>query len=190
MKETGLTLVEVLIAIGISVMVGALLLIIIVNSMGLFYKESAKVQEGLNVNDALGKVRSSIKESSGVVASKTLESTTYTSSVTQIVLKIPALNSLGNTIPDTFDYIVFLKDQTNLRYKLFPDSQSSRKSQDQIFSTSLDSLTFNYLDSQNPPVEVTAATATKVRISLTLKQQIGVNYQTTTATAEANLRND
>ncbi len=190
MKGKGLTLMEVLIAMGLAVATGTLLLSIMINSAGFFYKQSSKLQEGLNINDALSKVRQSTRLSSGVVSTYTSGGITYTSSATQIVLKVPALDNLGNVIANTFDYIVFFQDQTKLRYKLFPDAQSSRKSQDQIFSTSVDSLTFKYLDSQNPPNEVTPVSATKVRIILSLKQKNGQTIETNTATSEAALRND
>lgn len=186
----GLTLVEVLIAVGIATIVSALLVVIMVNSAGLFYQESSKLTAGLNINDALSKIRSSIKESSAVVSSYTSGLTSYTTGATQIVLKIPSVDSLGNIISDTFDYSIFFLDQTKLRFKLFPDAQSSRKPQDQIFSTSVDSLSFKYFDSQNPPSEVTPTSAFKVRISLTLKQKNGGSLETNTATSEAGLRND
>ncbi len=186
----GFTLFELLIAMGIGIIASTLLLTIMVNSAGLFYTESSKLQEGLNSNDALARVRESIKQSNAVVASYTSGGTTYTSSATQIVLKAPSIDSSGNIISNTFDYTVFFLNQTKLRYKLFPDATSSRKSQDRIFSTSVDNLTLKYLNSQNPPSEVTATAATKVRISLTLKQKAGQSYETNMATSEANLRND
>lgn len=186
----GLTLVEILIAMAIATIVGLLLVVIMVNSAGLFYKQSSKLQEGLNINDALSKIRGSIKQSSGIVASYISGGTTYTSSATQIVLKVPAIDNVGNIIADTFDYIIFYQEQSQLRYKLFPDAASSRQSQDQIFSTSVDSLTFKYLDFQNPPNEVSPTSAIKVRIILSLKQKNGQTLETNTATSEANLRND
>ena len=186
----GLTLVEVLIAMGLATVVGALLVVIMVNSAGLFYTQSSRVSQGLGVNDALSKIRSSIKESNAVAASFSTGGTTYSSSGSEIVLKIPSVDALGTIISNTFDFIVIVKDTNKLRYKFFPDTLSSRKSQDQIFSTSLDSLTFQYLDSQNPPSEVAPTAATKVRIVLSLKQKNAQTFEMSTATSEANLRND
>lgn len=182
MTNRGLTLVEVLIAMGISIAVGALLVVIIVNSVGLSTKQSAQLTEGLNINDALSKLRNIIKDASAVAALYTSGSTTYTSGATQLVLKIPSIDLSNNIITDTVDYFVFFQEQNKLRMKSFPDSLSSRKAQDQIFSTSLDGILFQYLDSATPPAEVIPTAAAKIRISLTLKQ--------TTATSEANLRND
>lgn len=186
----GLTLVEVLIAMGVAIVVGALLVVIIVNSAGLFYTQSSRVSQGLGANDALSKIRSSIKESNAIAASFSLGGTTYTSSGTEIVLKIPSIDAQGNVILNTFDFVVVSQDSDKLTFKLFPDAASSRKSQDQIFSTNLDNLSFKYLDLQNPPSEVTPTAATKVRITLSLKQKSGQSFEISTATSEANLRND
>jgi len=188
--KNGLTLIEVVLAAGIAAIIGVLLLVIIINSAGLYSKEASKVSQGLNNNDALNMVRKSIKESSAVAAQYVSGSTTYTSGTTQLILKLPSIDSSNNIIPNTTDYFVFFLDTTKLRLKVFPDNTSSRKSQDQIFSTSVNSLNFQYFNLANPPLEVTAVNALKVRISLTLRQKNGQIYETSTATSEANLRND
>ena len=181
MKQRGFTLVEVLIAMGISVIVGGLLMTIIVNSAGLFQSESSKLTQGLNINDALASVRVQIKQSSAIDGSSTAE---------KLVTKISSVDISNNVISNTFDNIVFFKDSNKLRLQVLPDSTSSRKAQDQIFSTSVDSLMFQYFNSATPPLAVAPNLATKVRISLTLKQQMGGKIETTVATSEASLRND
>lgn len=190
MREKGLTLIEILVAMGIASTVGILLLVIMVNSAGLSTKESFKVQNGLNINDALSKVRSTIKQASSVAASYTYNSTTYTTSATQLVLKVSSIDSSNNIISDTFDYFVFFLDGKILRFKIFKDSVSFRQSADQIFSTNVSNLTFRYLNSADPPVEVSPTSAAKVQIILTLMQRAGVAVETQIATSEASLRND
>lgn len=186
----GFTMLEMVITMGLVSVVGLLLVVIIVNSTGVFYKESSKLSEGLNINDALSSVRADIKQSTGVMASFVGESTTYTSGGSQLVLKVASIDSSNNLILETFDYFVYFLDQKKLRLKTFPDPSSSRKAQDQIFSTSVESLSFQYFNLGNPPLEVTPATAGKVRITITLRQKSGENYETKTATSEATLRND
>lgn len=186
----GLTLIEVLVAMGIATMVGVLLVVIIVNSAGLFKQQSSQVQEGLNINDALAQVRSSTKQASAIASTYTGGSTTYTTGPSQLVLKVSSIDSSGNIIENTDDYFVFFQDQNYLRFKTFPDPVSFRKASDRIFSTSLDNLIFKYFNSANPPAEVPPESAIKVRITLTLKQRNGASFETNTATSEANLRND
>ncbi len=186
----GVTLIELIIAISLSSVVGMLLLVIIVNSAGLFYHESSKLSEGLNINDALSKIRSTIKQSNIVAASYASGSTTYTSGSTQLVLKVASIDSTNNLISNVYDFFVFYLNQKELRFKVFPDAASFRKVQDQIFSSSVDSLNFQYFDLSSPPKTVAPNLANKVRISLTLKQKNGADFVTNTATSEANLRND
>lgn len=182
MREFGLTLIEVLIAMGISIAVTGLLVVIMISSAGLFSRQSISLEQGLNINDALMSVRQNIKQAKAVEASLTGGTTTYNSSLEQLILKTPSIDSSGNIIPGTFDYAVFFKDINKLRLKVFPDGSSSRKSQDRIFSTGVDNLRFQYFNSDNPPLEVIPPLATTVRVTLTIKQK--------TATSEAALRND
>lgn len=186
----GLTLVEILVSLGIASIVGVLLLVIIVNSAGLYTKESSKVEQGLNINDALSQIRSTIKQASGVAAAYTDGSTIYTTGTTQLILKIASIDSSSNIIDNTFDYFIFFLDQKMLRFRVIPDALSSRKPMDQIFSTNIDSLKFQYFNSEIPPTEVSPVSASKIRITLTLKQRAGATTETNTATSEANLRND
>jgi len=189
-NERGLTLIEVLVAMGIATVAGVLLVVIIINSTGLFTQQSSKVQMGLNINDALSQVRSSIKQASQIADQYTGGQTTYTTGTNQLVLKVLSIDSSGSIIDNTYDFFVFFQDQKYLRFKIFPDPSSFRKTADQVFSSSVDNLAFQYFNSANPPVEVAPTAAAKVKITLTLKQKTGVKYETQTAESEANLRND
>ena len=191
MRSRGFTLIEVLIVVGIATVVAALLVVIIANSAGLFYKQSAKLSQGLGVNDALAKFRQIVKESNSIATGYPPgSSSAYTTSATQIVLTIPSIDTLGNIIPNVFDYFVFHQDQDKLKLKIFPDIQSSRKSQDQILARYVNGASFHYYDSQNPPAEVPPSSATKIRMTLNLRQKSGADFEESVATSEANLRND
>lgn len=186
----GLTLMEVLVTMGIAILVGALLLIIITNSAGMYYKQSSKLQGGLNINDSLSQIRANIKQANAVAASYTGAGTTYTSGVSQLVLKIPSQDASGNIIPSVYDYFIYFGDPPFLRFKSFPDQASFRKSSDQILTGSLNSILFQYFDTAAPPNEVVPPTGKKVKVTVTLKQKSGADYEINTATSEANLRND
>ena len=189
-RESGFTIVEVLISMLIASIVGGLLVVIMVNSFGLFYKQSSKVEEGLNINTALSSIQNNIKDASSIAISFTKGSETYTSGQNQLVLTVPSIDSSNNIIASTYDYFVLFQDTNMLRYKVFVDSVSKRKPQDQIFSTSVNNLVIKYFNLASPPVEVSPSNARKVRVTVFLKQKIGISFETTTATTEANLRND
>lgn len=189
-KQQGLTLVEILVAMGIATMVGVLLLVIITNSAGIFYQQLPKVQQGLNINDALSLIRSNIKQANAVVVSYTNGVTVYTAGSTQLILKVASIDSSGNIISNTFDYFVFFLDQGWLRFKTFPDPLGSRKAEDRVLSNQVEFLLFQYFNKATPPLEVLPAEATNVKITIVLKQKAGAGYETNTATSEASLRND
>lgn len=188
-KNIGFTLTEVLIALGIASVVGTLLLVVIVNSAGLFYKQSSKVEQGLGVNDALAQVSGRVKEASSVAVSYQDGVITYTSGANQLVLRITSIDELGDLIADTSDHFVFLLNQDKLTLKLFPDAQSSRHAQNSILASNVTGVLFQYFDLQNPPQEIQPSTALKIKITLVLKQRSGADFEVSTATSEANLRN-
>lgn len=188
--QSGMTYIEILVVVTISVITGGLLLTIMANSSSLFFKQSFIVNQGLGVNDALASVKKGIKEAKAVVSSYTYDSTTYNSSSAQLILTVSALDNNGNLIPNTYDYFVYLKDQKILRLKIFPDPLSQRQQADRVLATNLDQVNFQYYNSAEPPIEVAPNQAAKVKMTLSLQQKMGLVTQNTVATAEANLRND
>ena len=187
----GFTLIEVLVVLGIITVVGTLLLVIIVNSTGLFLKQSSKIEQGRGLNDVLSSIRNNIKAAQSIASSYPEgPSPEYSSGANQLVLKLASIDSLGNIIPGEFDYFVFFQDQIKVRFKIFPNGLSSRVLLDQILLTNADSLEFSYYDLANPPQEVAPTSASKIKITLSLKQKSGQEYEQSIATSEANLRND
>lgn len=188
--KNGFTLVEVIIAMTITVVVGSLLLSLLVNNTGLFYQQSSRLNQGLGLNDSMAKIRSGLKEANAVVSGYPIASPTYTSSATALVLRLPAIDSSGNKIFNVFDYEVITVSQNRLYFKLYPDSVngSTRKTADQVLTNNVDSALFEYFDSAGQAVA--PAGAVKVKVTLTLKQKAGKGYETNIATSEANLRND
>lgn len=187
-QSRGFTLVELIISTAIAVVVGGLLISIFVSNTGLFYRESSKISEGLGINDSLSSIRSSIKQTQAVASGYPLVFPAYTSSTSELVLQIAAIDSSSNIIANTYDYIVYTTSQNKLYMKVFPDALSSRKSVDKILSSNVTSVVFNYLDSSGN--SVTPVSAIKVKVTITLNQQVGLGTETNIATTEANLRND
>lgn len=185
-----MTLFEVLVVTVISVMAGGMLLTVMSGSVGLFYKESSKVSQGLGSNDALNVFRKNLKGANSVVLSYTNGSTTYNSGANQLVLTLPSLDGNGDIIQNSYDRFVYIQDQNILRLKIFPDAQSQRKQEDQVLATFVGNVIFQYFNNAVPPSEVEPALAVKVRMTLTLNQKAGANFEQTIATSEANLRND
>lgn len=189
--DPGFSLVETLIVTSIAAIVGVLVLMILVQNNGLFTLQQAKVEQGLNINDASYQIENSIKSASSVAASYTSGGTTYTSSLTTLVLSVPTVNASGSVLASTYDYIVITKDSQNqaiLKKFYFPDIQSSHKSENMVLSTKLLLANFYYYNSLGTPVTPTSAVS--VNFVITLKNQLGIKNEQSSASSQVNLRNN
>lgn len=188
-NQLGLTLIEIVITTSIVVLVAGLIFMIMVNNTGVFYKQSAKVSQGLGSNDTLASIRSTIKEGQSIATGYPEGSSpAYTSSSTTLVIKLPSVDLSGGVITGIFDFAVFTIEQGRLKLKIFPNSSSTRKPVDQVLALNADKILFEYFDSSGMIVAPTAAY--KIKTTLVLKQKAAAGYETNIATSEATLRND
>lgn len=184
----GITLIEIVITVSITMVIGLVLANILLNSTSLQVQEEAKVSQGLGLNDALFKIRSTAKSAYAVAISyPETPPVQYTSSPSELVLKIPTIDVSGNMIKGSFDYFVYYTTTNFLKEKVFPSPQSKLKSSDQILARNVSKVTFDYLDINNNVVSPTATA--KIKISLQLTEQAGLEKQESISTSEAVLRN-
>lgn len=190
MREKGFTLVEMLLALAVTIIIGVYFASILVNNSGFFYKQTAIINEGLSLNDAVSEIDKNIRQASSVAAGYPEASPTYTSGSETLVLKLPAFSDTG-TISNTYDYVVVAKDAANpkvVRLLTFPDSQSIRPSTDLVLTTMLESITFSYLDKNNNPV--TPSSAAVVSFEVKVSPKLGsIGGSSRTATMVTTLRN-
>jgi prepilin-type N-terminal cleavage/methylation domain-containing protein len=186
--RNGFSLAEVILVLAISTIVGVLLLSILVNSTGVFYTETSKVDLGVSANDSLVKMRGYIKEAVAVATSNPIGSPTFTTGTNTLVLKIPALDSSGNIISKTYDYVAFYKSGDKFYIKTFLDASSHRMNEDMFLTSAVNNLVFDYYDSAG--VVITPVGAVKVKATIVLAKKAGAGTETNIATSEANLRND
>lgn len=187
--QKGFTLPELIIASTVAVVISGLLLVIMVNSTGLFYEQSSRVSQGVNVNDALSNIRQTLRSASSIASQyPEIGTPEYSSNQTSVVFKVSAIDPTGNIIPDTQDYIVYYVSDEKLYERILPNAQSSREDKTQVLSNKVETILFEYLGPADNPV--VADTAGKVKITLGLKELVGGVNQTHIATSEASLRND
>lgn len=190
MKSKGFTLIEVLVAMGVSVIAGILILQIFVGNNNLFYDQTSRINQGSGLNNILATVTSDIKMSSAVASGYPPSSPTVLSGQNNLVLQIPSIDSSHSTIPNTYDYIVISPDPVNpniLRQQIYPDPQSSRNSANLVLAINLKQVSFNYLDDNNNTVSPTAGT--KINITVILNSE-HTSLPPASASARVNLRND
>lgn len=189
MKQNGFTLPELIIASSVAVVISGLLLVIMVNSTGLFYEQSSKVSQGVSVNDALSALRQTVRSASSIVSQYPETGTPeYSSSQNSVVFKMSSIDSSGNIIFNTYDYIVYYINKGKLYERTLPNALSSRSGKTRVLSNKVNTIIFEYLNSAQTLVP--PSSASKIKITLGLKEVIGGVSETHIATSEANLRND
>ena len=189
MKGEGFTLVEMLVVVGITLIIGTLLVSLLISQSGVYYKQNTVVNVGINLNDAVSKINSNIKQAAAVTAGYPEISPTYVTGSEVLVLKLVSINTNG-PISDVFDYVVVSKDTDHanvLRMQVFPDPQSTRESSNTVLTSLLDSVQFEYLD--NAGNSVVPANATSVGLNLTITSQAGGTNSSRTSKTVTNLRN-
>lgn len=190
-KLKGLSLIEVLIVITIAALASGLIVNLMVSSSRLFVDQSAQISHGLSLNQAKLELTELIKSSSGVAAQYPAQGTPlYTTDANTLVIKLPGITSGGDVTDAFFDYAVIEADSAQpaiLRKQIFKDSQSTRKAENKVLSTSLDSLVFNYLDLSNNITSPTQAVRVGFEIKLSTKSGFSENQNQGSGTI--NLKN-
>jgi type II secretory pathway component PulJ len=182
-NEKGFTLVEVVILLFLF----SVLLLGILNiydwQIKIYNLEQADIAATGAARKALNSMTLYIPQGSAFQTSRVVNGTTYTTGATTMVLQIPTLNSSGNVVAGTYDYLIYYTNGTNL-YQLFElGSGSSRPSGTKQIADKLDSLTFTYNNAD-------LTSATKVDISLRTRAYYrGNNSVTILLTDSVFLRN-
>ena len=184
----GLTLVEILVALGLVGFVSFLTATVYLAHFRLFSNQVIGFDASDHAKIALADIISSIRQGQAIASTcpnnRCPDDSTGTSS---IVLQLWALTAGGEPTSSAYDYIVYRKDpfdSTKLLKKTFPDATSTRKSGTYTLTTFLDpnGLAFSYDDAD--PTQ-----ASEVSVTVTTNLSSINKTLTSTKTATALLRN-
>lgn len=191
MNQKGFSLMETMMAVSLSSVVGVLMVQILVQNSYLLSHQTTTITQGLSSNDLDSKLRADLRLAAGAATSYS----SYNASSETLILKWPSINAAGDMILNTFDYIVINKDGTNpkwLRRQLFKDPQSSRQNSNTVLVKEVSSVNFSYYDS-NENLITTASNypnAVKIGYTITLLTDLGFGEKQTTVQNTVRLRND
>lgn len=189
--SNGFSLIEILIASALAGIVGTLLISILVQNQGLFLQQDAKVSQGIGLNNAVATVNESIKMSAGVVLSNPIGSPQYTTDTDTLVLSLSSIDSNGNIIDDTFDYLIIYLDgpgNSVLKKKVIVSPTSARNGEEKVLVNQISQLTFSYLDQNGSPIS--PISSSKINFVINLAQKAGYKNEQSSASGEINLRNN
>jgi len=93
-------------------------------SQEVFVKQTARAENETGAVLATRLISDMTRGSSAVESSRTISGTAYTTSSTVLVLKMPSINSSGNVIASTYDYVAFYRDGTDAT-KIWSDTEAA-----------------------------------------------------------------
>lgn len=127
-SKSGLTIIELLVAISISVIVAGVISAVFINAWRAHISQEDYTELQQKSRLSIDEITNTIKVSSGVLVSHTNGGNTYTTSASTIVLKTPAINASNQVLTGT-DYIIFRinpADNTKLERVVIADPASTR----------------------------------------------------------------
>lgn len=190
-SSVGLSLVELLIALAVAGVAGAILMMIMLQTNNVFFQQSAKVSQGVGLNDTLSRISQAVRSASFIAEKYPVGSPTYFTGQQTLILAYPSLDASQKPISNTYDYIIISKDPLKpaiLREQVFPNPVSTRKSANRVLLTNLSFLRFTYLNTTGEPMN--PILAKKVEFAVKVAEKSGLSTEETSRSGEVNLRND
>lgn len=183
-KEQGFTLIEIIIVIAIFSALMLALLNLFDWHNKVYLLERADTQATGSARITMNNMTKYIAQASQVLASRTINGTTYTTGSNTVVLQLPSFDASGNLIASTNDYVVYNLSGTTLsQITELGSASSARYAGTKVMSQDVGTLSITY-----DTVDVTAAT--KVTINLrTQAVSRGSNMVDTQVTNTIFLRN-
>jgi len=150
-KKPGVTVIELLVAVGTSLIISSVLSAVFVNSWKAQISQEAYTELQQKGRNAVDEISAALKVGSGIEASITSGLDTYQTTASSIVIKTPSIDNLNNILVSD-DYYIFRlnpSDNTKLERIVVADASSSRVSLQTPLTLNdvTGSLTFTYLDS-------------------------------------------
>ena len=190
-SQVGFSLVELVIVIILAGIAGTILVSIFVQNNGVFYTQTAKVNQGLSLNNTSTEIQEVLRAANGIASNNPIGSPQYSTNSTTLVLTLASIDSLGNVIEGKYDYIIITRDAQKayiLKKIVFPDPSSSRKGENLVLATKLSQIEFKYLDNSGNPVS--PLSASKVNYIINLSEKASYGTENASASSVINLRNN
>ena len=121
--ERGFSLMEALTVIGIMTIILVMVTQIFAVSYDVYVKQSARAENETGAILAARTLTDMTRGADSVLASKVIAGTTYTTSASVVVLRIPTVNTAGAVVAGTYDSVAVYRDATNTG-EIWSDTES------------------------------------------------------------------
>ncbi len=140
----GFSAIEVIIVITISTLVMIMLANMFVTFNTSYTYQNARINTSSSAALFLNELSDYSLQASQIVSSRTFSSATYTTGSTTVIFELPAIDSSGNVLASTYDYVVFFASSTNLYRIVDANAGSTRLDGTKLLSDVLSNVTLTY----------------------------------------------
>jgi len=160
MTTKAFTLIEVVITVALfAILMFGLSQLYIVNNRVVTFQKSV-MGVSLDASNIVDAVRSAASQAFHIVASHTFSGVSYTSATTTVVFELPTVDSSGNIIANTYDYVGIYSSGKNVYRITDAASGSDRLSGTKQLADVLGGLSFTYDAASFPSVASVTVNAT------------------------------
>lgn len=142
--KNGFSLVETVIIIGISTVAFIALVNLFLVFNSLYGYQRALMGTAGSASTSMNALEASVLPADQVLASHTFSGTTHSSATTTLVLELPTVDSSGNLVGTSKDYVVVYASSTTLYLLTESAAGSTRVSGRTQLTTMLNSVSFTY----------------------------------------------
>lgn len=144
--SAGFTLVETMFASVVGIIVLGMIMILYVGVNNSMARGVALAEINSDVRLAMDRIIRDVRWATQLETSRSVDGTLYLTGDNALILKIPAIDASGDTIADTYDYVVYTLDESDpekLRRIVDPDADSSRTGSDQVIAKNINSFSLS-----------------------------------------------
>lgn len=156
--RAGLTLSELVVAMGVMVLVGGIIVASYLSTSRFAADEQNRLEVDVGASRVLQVLDATLRQGKAVLATATISGTLYTSTGTTLVFTLPALLADGTTSLTAVDTAVLRQSGGELQLLLAPDTSSTRSSGTRPLLMDVKDVYIRYADPA--PANATAVSVT------------------------------
>lgn len=144
MKNRGFTLVEIVLVLGLMALILLALTTLFINHNSIYNFQQGFIKTAGSGRTSLNEITLYTAQGYRVLASQTINSTSYTSGPTVLVLQLPSIDSSGLVINGSWDYVAFYTSGSQLLRQSQSAVGSARPTGARLLSQSVSAISFAY----------------------------------------------
>ncbi len=138
------TIIEILVVLFIAALCSISVVAIYSNYMGVYAQQQVYIDLAQSTSATVSSVDTFARQADSIVSSYVYSGTTYTTGSTTVVFEVPSINSSGDIISSTYDYVVIYATSTSIYRIISAGSGSSRTTGTVALADNVSNLSLTY----------------------------------------------